>query len=160
MRIVRLLLILYLCLFALTACKPSAPRASAISYFEVVGDQAKRVSVITAMLAKFSTLPTAMIDAQFVEEKIGDSELGPADYRTFTLIEIAPDDVATWQGILTPLAHPPSYAAPSQPYEWWVGEDAFATLVFYEPAPLTQHLNGWIALDPQQGKIYVFSFTT
>lgn len=160
MHIVRFLLISYIGLFALTACKPSPPRTSAISYVEVVGDQAKRVNVITAMLTKSSTLPTTMIDAQFVEEKIGDGELGPADYRTFALIEIEPSDIAKWQGNLTPLAQIPSYAAPSQPYEWWVDEDAFATLLFYEPAPLTQHFNGWIALDPQQGKVYVFSFTT
>lgn len=152
---VRFILIAYL---LLVACTPSRP--AEISYFEVVGTQARRVEVVTAMLAKFNALPTPIVDAQFVEEKIGDDELGPADYRAFTLLEIAPENVAAWQDILVPLDTTPGHAAPSQPTSWWIAEDAFASLQFYAPDTLTGKTNGWVALDPQSGKIYIYSFTT
>jgi hypothetical protein len=155
MHIVRFTLIAYL---FLVACTPSRP--TKISYFEVVGTQARRVEVITAMLAKLHPLPTPIVDAQFVEEKIGDDELGPADYRAFTLLEIAPENIAAWQDILITLDTAPDHATPSQPTSWWVDEDTFVTLQFYAPDTLTGRTNGWIALDPESGKIYIYSFTT
>src|SRR5688572_24882572 len=130
--------ILIVCLL-LVSCTPTRP--AEISYFEVVGNQARRVEVVTAMLAKLHALPTPIVDAQFVEEKIGDDELGPADYRAFTLLEIAPENVAAWQDILIPLETTPGHAAPSQPTSWWVDEDAFASLQFYTPDTLTGRTN-------------------
>lgn len=150
-------LIVITCLF-LAACSSSRPPE--ISYFEVVGNQAKRVDTVTSMLANFHALPTPIVDAQFVEEKIGDDELGPADYRAFTMLEIAPENLAAWQDILTPLDAPPDYQTPSQPYSWWVAEDDFPVMQFYAPEPLTGRTNGWVALDTPSGKLFIYSFTT
>ena len=160
MHTVRFLLIslLFLLTSQLVACNSARPPES--SFVEVVGDQPKRVSTVTAMLTKFHIPPTPILDAQFVEEKIGDDELGPADYRTFTQIAVAPADIPTWQALLTPLDAAPAYSAPPQAYTWWVQEDAFNALQFYAPDTFSNRTNGWIAIDAQSGMIYIYSFTT
>lgn len=160
MRTVRLLLFSLLLLLTtqILACgNPSRPTQS--SFVEVVGDQPKRVTTIKAMLTEIHAPPTPILDAQFVEEQIGDGELGPSDYRTYTRVDVAPGDIAAWQAILTPLDAAPSYAAPPQAYTWWVQDDAFVNLQFYAPDTLTNRTNGWVAIDAQKGTIYIYSFT-
>jgi hypothetical protein len=146
----------------LVSCTPNrtSDRTTEISFIEVTGDQATRVERITEMLAQQEPLPTPLRDAHFVEEKIGDGELGPADYRAFVALTVAPDQVVAWLALLTPLDQTPDYAEPGQPYEWWIDEKRFASMHFYAPDPLTNRANGWVAIDTVRGQIYVYSFTT
>ena len=148
--------------YILVSCTPSRvpERTIPTSFIEVTGDTATRVERISAMLAQGSTLPTPLRDAQFVEVKLGDGELGPADYRAFILLEVAPDAVSQWVNTLTPLPHPPTYAEPGQPYAWWVDAARFATLDYYAPDSLTQRTNGWVAIDAARGQIYIYTYTT
>jgi hypothetical protein len=155
MHTVRFLLISILFLAACRSLKPSES-----TFHEAVGDQAKRVSTITSMISKAQTLPTSIQDAQLVEQRIGDGEFGPSDYRTFALIQIAPQDAPAWQAILTPLDKRPDYQSLPQPYSWWVDENSFAALQFYTSDALTGKSNGWIAMDAENGKIYLYTFTT
>jgi hypothetical protein len=76
------------------------------------------------------------------------------------LIEIAPEDVSEWQALLAPLDTKPSYAALPQTFTWWVAEANFDSLQFYAPETFTYRTNGWIAINSQNGKIYIYSFTT
>lgn len=151
------LLLLTACLLV-TACTPVRPPAR--TFHEVTGSQAERVDAITAMIAKLHSPPTPLLDAHFVEEQIGDGEFGPADYRAFYRLDIAPSDLAQWQSILTTVDTLPGYTAPSRPYTWWLPEDDFATLQFYEPDPLTGSVNGWIAINSTNGQIYIYTYTT
>jgi hypothetical protein len=157
-RYMRQLTWILVALLLVTACTPVRPPAH--SFYEVTGSQAERVETITAMIAKAQTPPTPFLDAYFVEEKIGDGEFGPSDYRSFYRLDIASGDITQWQSILSPLATTPNYATPSQPYDWWLPGDDFATLLFYAPDTLTGSLNGWIAIDPANGQIYIYTFTT
>jgi hypothetical protein len=142
-------------------CLKGAPTPPAkVTSFAVQGEQAQRVSAISATLSRVSAPPTPILDAQFVEEQIGDNQLGPADFRAFMLIEIVTGDVAAWQSLLTPPDQQPTYAEPSQPNSWWLTEAHFATLQFYAPEALSSRANGWIAVDAKRGRIYVYSFTT
>jgi hypothetical protein len=118
------------------------------------------VEVVTAVLAKPDALPTTILDARLVEEQIGDGYLGPADYRTYIMVTVAPADVAAWQAALTELSDTPAYNAPSQPYGWWPDPDRFGAMRFYAPDSVTGRTHGWIALDSQSGEIFIFTFTT
>jgi hypothetical protein len=159
MHAVRWILISLLLCVLFAACSQKQQPAN-ISYFEAVGDQAKRVATVTGMLSRIQALPTPLADAEFVEEKIGDDNLGPADYRAFTMLVIAPENIAAWQAMLTPLADRPDYQAPDQPYSWWLTQDAFNALQFYAPDQLTGRANGWVAVDLEAGTIYIYSYTT
>jgi hypothetical protein len=114
---------------------------------------------VSAILAKHKRPPTAILDAHFVEEQTGNGGLGPSDFRTFYLVEVAPQDVAKWTQLLTPLAAPSNYETPTQAHDWWVTRDAFASLQFYKPDVLTGRANGWVGISPQMGRIYIFTFT-
>jgi hypothetical protein len=138
----------------------AAPVAITPAHTEITGTQAERVQAITEMLSKQDAPPTPILDAHFVEEQIGDGNMGPSDFRTFVMITVAPERVATWQAALSPLDTQPGYTAPAQPYAWWIGKDRFATMSFYAPDTLTGRTNGWVAIDERTGEIYIFTFTT
>jgi hypothetical protein len=161
MRDVRFILIFIVLLgLLLPACSSSPGRPAQVTYEAVEGEQAQRVEIISSMLERLHPLPTALIDAHFVEEKRGDGMLGPSDYRTFARLIVPPEQIAEWQAILVPLNGQPAYAAPAQPTDWWVDKAGLPALTFYEPAPLTGRSNGWIAIDNQNGIIYLYSYTT
>ncbi|WP_225886993.1 hypothetical protein [Nodosilinea nodulosa] len=127
--------------------------------YEVTGSSAKRVAEVSAIITKHQAPPTAILDAYFLEEQIGDGILGPSDFRTFYVVEVAPQDVARWTMLLTPLEATAEYSAPAQPPAWWIAQDALGSLQFYKPDLLTGSANGWVGVEPQTGRIYVFTFT-
>jgi hypothetical protein len=145
------------CVFALTACSRS--RAPKTSVYESTGTSVQRVSDVSAIIAKHKAPPTAILDAHFVEEQIGDGVLGPSDFRTFYFIKVAPQDVSQWTQILAPLGATAEYDAPAQPRDWWIARDSFASLQFYKPSTLTGRSLGWIGVSQQAGRIYIFTFT-
>jgi hypothetical protein len=145
------------CLFALTACsKSSAPKSSV---HEMTGSITERVAGVSAIITKHKAPPTAILDAHFVEEQTGDGVLGPSDFRAFYFVEVAPQDVALWTQMLTPLGVTAEYNAPAQPRDWWIARERFASLQFYKPDILTGRVHGWIGISQQTGRIYIFTFT-
>jgi hypothetical protein len=144
--------------FLLAACIQPTPPAPAI--FEITGDRAHRVAEISALLAKQQPPPTSILDAYFRQERMGDGELGPSDYRTFWMIAVAPADLPHWQALLSPRDAPPAYQQPATPQAWWITRAEFAGLTFYNPESLTNSVHGWIGVSPATGRIFIFTFTT
>jgi hypothetical protein len=93
------------CLFAVTACSGSSPPKTFVN--EVAGSGTERITSISIILTKHKALPTAILDAHFIEEQIGDGFLGPSDFRAFYSIEVAPQKVLQWTQVLTPLGATP-----------------------------------------------------
>ena len=157
---VRLLLIsLTILLTALsTAC--STARVSKSTVVEVTGTQAERVEAVTKTLTAPDALPSPILDARLLEERIGDGNLGPSDYRTFILIQVAPEDIPLWIETLEALPAIPDYQVPSHPAEWWPDAERFATVSYFAPGTLTRRIHGWIAVDAQRGEIFIYTFTT
>jgi hypothetical protein len=146
-----------LALLALTACSRSSTPKPTVR--EVTGSSDDRIARVSAIIAKHKTPPTAILDAHFVREQTGDGVLGPSDFRTFYLVEVAPQDVSRWTQALTPLGGVAEYNAPAQSRDWWIAHDAFRSLQFYKPDPLTGRVHGWIGVSPETGRIYIFTFT-
>lgn len=150
-------LIIVACLFALAGCRTSSTPDSSV--YEVTDSHTERVAVVSAIIAKHVAIPTAILDAYFVEEQIGDGELGPSDYRAFYAVEVAPQEISQWTQLLTPLDMRPQYVAPAQLRDWWVPRDTFTSLQFYQPDLLTGRIHGWIGISQQTGRMYIFTFT-
>lgn len=137
------------------------PKRSADSSYEISGTQAERVKAVTLLVGKLAPLPNPLFDAHFVEEKTGDGQLGPSDFRAFYALQVVPGDLSAWRAALPPLEalnSPPKYAAPKQPLPWWLTQDDFLHLEFYSPNSLTGRSNGWVGIAPD-GKIFVYAFT-
>jgi hypothetical protein len=149
----------------LTACNhPIAERnvnSTQSQVFEVTGNQDRRIARVSAILAKHIVLPTAILDAHFIQEQIGDGYLGPSDFRSFSAVKIAPKDIGKWSKLLklTSIAKKTEYAQPRLARNWWISSADFGSLQFYEPRALTGRSNGWIGIDRQTGVMYIFSFT-
>jgi len=141
----------------LTGC--SQNNASKFTEHEISGTTAQRVARTTAILEKTHPLPSALIEAQFLEEQTGDGNLGPSDFEAFYRIDVTPTDIPAWTSLLTPLASKAEFAAPRRAHGWWVSAGAFGALRFYEPAALTGKAHGWIGISPEQGVIYIYTFT-
>ncbi|WP_298612462.1 hypothetical protein [uncultured Thiothrix sp.] len=124
-----------------------------------MGSTEERINTISSLLTKQASLPSSILDAQFVQEQLGDSNFGPSDFRSFYFLAISPADIPKWKQRLVPLTEPVSYLEPQAAKAWWVKQTEFSGLKFFEPAPLAGNPNGWIGINQQTGQIYIFTFT-
>ncbi len=126
----------------------------------------ERVAVISRLLSRTAPLPSALLDAHFLEEQTGDGRLGPSDFEAFYALIVTPADLPAWRAALSKPAPWNHFtndsdikrAAPVQPQPWWVGEDTLDSLELYSPKLLTGSSNGWVGLAPD-GRIFVYVFT-
>ncbi|MBE9061067.1 hypothetical protein [cf. Phormidesmis sp. LEGE 11477] len=150
------------CFVTLTACGQNSTirsRASQVSVYQIKGDRTERTASVSAILNENVAPPTAILDANFLQQQLGDGEFGPSDYQTFYFVEVASQDIAQWIQLLTPLTPSPNYIAPAQPIDWWITRDDFTTLQFYEPSALFGETHGWVGVSAQTGRLYIFTFT-
>ena len=149
-------LILLVLVAACTAKRPAE------SVHEITGTRPERIARITAIITKRTAPPTALKNAYFVEEQVGDGYLGPSDFSSFYALSVAPNDVAAWRSVLSPLEplnNPAHYAAPKKAASWWLSAPEFSSLEFYSPKLLTGRINGWVGIQPQTGRIFIYAFT-
>lgn len=143
--------------FIFTACSQSNMSKKSID--GLTGDITQRVAKISALIKKHKALPTTILDAYFVEEKIGGGILGPSDFRTFYVIEVAPQDLAQWTKNFIPVSIDPQYVAPAEHCDWWISSQNFSSLKFYQPDSLIGNSDGWMGVSSQKNRIYIFTFT-
>lgn len=151
------LALLFLCVMA--ACTPKRPVESSR---EIKGTQAERIAAVSQLISKLAPLPSPLLDAHFVEQQTGDGQLGPSDFTAFYALTVAPADLPAWRSALPKIQAPntpPKYAAPKQSLPWWLTQDDFLRLTFYNPKSLTGRTNGWVGIAPDSGKIFVYAFT-
>jgi hypothetical protein len=120
-----------------------------------------RVANITKQLSRSGNLPGALLDAHFLEEKIGDGVLGPSDFFAFYALKIPVADIPAWQAALatSPVVNNSgTFASPKSPVPWWISEEEFFKLELFGPKPLTGRYNGWLGISPD-GRIFIYSFT-
>jgi hypothetical protein len=120
-----------------------------------------RVAIITKQLSRNGKLPGVLLDAQFVEEKVGDGILGPSDFFAFYALTVPAAELPAWRTALAPspvLNGPAAYAAPKAPTPWWLKPEEFGKLELFSSKPLTGRVNGWVGLAPD-GRIFIYAFT-
>ncbi len=148
---------------SLTAChRKDAP----VSTHEAVGSQSDRVAAISKLLSKTAPLPAPILDGHFVEEKTGDGMLGPADFKAFYALTVAPADLPAWKAALSKSKPANTFsnddeikrAAPKKAQAWWVNAADLGKLEFFSPHSITGNANGWAGIDPD-GRIFVYVFT-
>jgi hypothetical protein len=133
---------------------------------EAEGSQMERVARITKMLSRSAPLPGPLLDAHFVEEKTGDGQLGPSDFKAFYALTVAAADLPAWKAALSKSKPVNTFsndaeikhAAPAKGEPRWVNEVDLGKLEFYSPQSLTGNANGWVGIAAD-GKIYIHVFT-
>jgi len=133
---------------------PSAPAKQAATDKE-------RVAAITKQLRRNGKLPGVLLDAQFVEEKVGDGVLGPSEFFAFYALTVPASDLPAWRAALaaSPVVNnTPAYAAPKAAAPWWASKADFGKLELFGPKSLTGRFNGWVGLAPD-GRIFIYAFT-
>ena len=128
---------------------------------EIEGEPAERIDKISRIIGRQVALPGKILDANFVEEQTGDNQLGPADFKSFCVLKVAPETLTAWRAIMKPLEAqntPPTLVQPQGKPAWWASPEQFKALEFYSPVPLTGRNNGWVGFAAE-GKIYIHSFT-
>ena len=141
-------------IFTLAACDSNRPN-------EVSGTQAERIKIVSKIIASNTPLPGAILDANFVQEVIGDGRIAPSDVTSFGVLVVAPADLPAWRAVLAPLEAqntPAAYAAPKQACSWWLSATEFSSLEFHSPKSLTGRVNGWVGIAPD-GRIFMVSFS-
>lgn len=145
----------------ITACQPGLSTKSApVKVSEIEGPKSERIETVTKLLVAQEPLPSPLQNAYFLEEQIGDNQLGPSDYASFGMLEINPTDLPAWRGKLLPLKVRPDYVSPKTLPDWWVNPADYSSLELFKLRPYTQRIHGWIGIDPQTNKIYIYTFTT
>ncbi|MCC7054495.1 MAG: hypothetical protein IT355_14595 [Gemmatimonadaceae bacterium] len=143
-------------------CRRDAPAPPPRTSVEIKGTAAERIAAVQKMLRVPPALAATILDAQAMEERVGDGRLGPADFAGFQVIRVAPGHVAEWRTRLTPVTtgtDAPAFVEPSTPVSWWVSGPEFASLDFFAPEALTGRTTGWIGVHAASGTIYIYSFT-
>ena len=154
------LALLVFCTMAACGPKPveSSPRSA--------GTTAERVASISKLLSKSAPLPSPLLDAHFIEEQTGDGRLGPADFKAFYALTVAPAELPAWRDALSKSKtwnHDSNdeqikREAPKKAQSWWVSGADLGGLEFYSPHSLTGRANGWAGIAPD-GRIFVYAFT-
>jgi hypothetical protein len=143
-----------------TAQQPAGARSPSAPAKQTSTDT-ERLATITKQLSRNGKLPGALLDAQFLEEKIGDGVLGPSDFFAFYALTVPAADIPAWRAALaaTPVVNDPAaYAAPKAAAPWWASKADFGKLELFGPKSLTGRFNGWVGLAPD-GRIFIYAFT-
>ena len=143
----------------LTACSPKRPLELT---YEITGTRAERVSAVSRILATHKPLPGALLDAYFVEQQTGDGYLGPSDFVSFCVLTVAAADLPAWRAAMSPIEpqnSPPNHEVPKKEVPWWLSPAEFKALEFYSPSTFGGRANGWIGIQSETGRIFVFTFT-
>lgn len=152
-----------LALLLVTSCGPRAS-STEISTSPAATKPAtveERVEIITKQLSRKGKLPGVLLDAQFLEEKVGDGVLGPSDFQAFYALTVPVADVLAWRAALagSPLVNGSGgYAAPKAATPWWVSEADYRKLELFGPKSLNGRFNGWVGLG-SDGRIFIYAFT-
>lgn len=104
-------------------------------------------------------LPSPILDAQWVEVKIGDDWLGPADYRLYLRLKVDPAEVENWRYQLTQAKEA---AKPPSPPEIgsWPGPSSGERLTFLTGLSILGRQTLVAASDTTPGVIYIWAFST
>lgn len=135
----------------------NASRSPSTAISEIEGSQSERIEKIMQFVNKSGKLKTSVKDAHAIEKKIGDGVFGPYDYVSFIALEVNKSAIGDWR-TLSPKSTDYKYIAPPKQVDWWVNEEEFNRLEFFDAFGVIGR-NGWIGVSAQ-GKVYIYGFTT
>jgi hypothetical protein len=152
------LLLLFAAVASLAGCS-SAPAPSLSSEGKPL---AERVRFMESLIGRSGKLPGKVVDAHYLELRIGDGRLGPADYESFKRIEIDPTEAARWKEALKAGAkdYVAKYRAAPAEITWWLDQEQFREGMAFPTWPLFGRRHGWVLLSKDENYLYVYTFTT
>ena len=80
--------------------------------------------------------------------------------QIFIAFRVPMKDIHRWTTILEPIKPPQRHSGegPDPPRAWWVTDEQFSRLTYFDPRPLSGEVNGWAGIDRTTGQIFVYSY--
>jgi len=121
----------------------------------------ERIAKISKLISLNTTLPSSILDAEYIEFQKGDGVLGPSDYNFYSRITVKPIEVKKWiKGLKKPFNNTTKYSKPKTAMpNWWLTEKSFNSANLFETKTYFNRYNGWISVDSSKGFLYVYTFT-
>jgi len=120
----------------------------------------ERVAVMNKIIEPLSEVPSEILDAHYIETRIGDGMIGPSDYYFYASIKVSKGEAKKWsQNLKEPYNGVTGFSSPEIPNKWWLANEKFLELRLYETKTYFGRYNGWMAIDDANDLIYVHTYT-
>ena len=120
----------------------------------------ERISTMKKIIGPISSVPSKILDAHYIETKIGDGRIGPSDYYFYASIKVSKGEVKKWsQNLKEPYNGVTQFSSPEISKNWWLTKKKFTNLKLYETKTYFGRYNGWLAVDDENDEIFVHTYT-
>ena len=120
----------------------------------------ERISTMNKIIEPISSVPSKIMDAHYIETKIGNGRIGPSDYYFYASIKVSRGEVKKWyQNLKEPYNGVTQFSSPEISKNWWLTKKKFTNLKLYETKTYFGRYNGWIAVDDENDQIFVHTYT-
>ena len=120
----------------------------------------ERISTMNKIIEPISSVPSKIMDAHYIETKIGNSRIGPSDYYFYASIKVSKGEVKKWsQNLKEPYNGVSQFSSPEISKNWWLTKKKFTNLKLYETKTYFGRYNGWLAVDDENDEIFVHTYT-
>ena len=120
----------------------------------------ERISTMNKIIEPISSVPSKIMDAHYIETKIGNGRIGPSDYYFYASIKVSKGEVKKWyQNLKEPYNGVTQFSSPEISKNWWLTKKKFTNLKLYETKTYFGRYNGWLAVDDENDKIFVHTYT-
>lgn len=120
----------------------------------------ERISTMKKIIGPISSVPSKILDAHYIETKIGDGRIGPSDYYFYAFIKVSKGEVKKWsQNLKEPYNGVTQFSSPEISKNWWLTKKKFTNLKLYETKTYFGRYNGWLAVDDENDQIFVHTYT-
>ena len=120
----------------------------------------ERISTMNQIIGPISSVPSKIMDAHYIETKIGNGRIGPSDYYFYASIKVSKGEVKKWyQNLKEPYNGVTQFSSPEISKNWWLTKKKFTNLKLYETKTYFGRYNGWLAVDDENDQIFVHTYT-
>ena len=120
----------------------------------------ERISTMKKIIEPISSVPSKIMDAHYIETKIGNGRIGPSDYYFYASIKVSRGEVKKWyQNLKEPYNGVTQFSSPEISKNWWLTKKKFTNLKLYETKTYFGRYNGWLAVDDENDEIFVHTYT-
>lgn len=119
---------------------------------------AERVIQMTNLLERKMPLPGPILEAEYLEEQVGNGFLAPSDFYFFAKLIVSKDDFGLWKSVTGEKIAKWDYLTPKADLPWWPTKSEAEKLLKFSPKQMFGRSHGWVGFSSDNKTIYVLTF--